>query len=421
MNGSRPHRALQVLAVLGAGALLVVGTIILRSQREPPELLESHDTLKTQRQLGWNFGAPGVALAFPGHIRFPFEPESLSTLPAALAPRQEALKPLALAPLFLAVSNDALEAPPASARSLREVLRPLSTPGMDEAFHQGQALAGLFDAQEEAALVTAVLVDLPGPESVAFTAALARRFEPVFLFDGWPHPLGVVPAHLTLSAVAYHLALLQRLATERRVPAPPVFVLDRERLAPYTEPSTQLDNRSMARVPSAAQLRKLGLQHVLYVHPGGDRSRRELDDLNAELVAWKEAGLDVRLVAASDFWPDPAEAGRGQVPFYFGGSPVAQASFWTVYPWGRPRGLSDSGSGIPAGGILSADDLARVPADLSGGYAYEPERRTTLFAPASDGEGAAPRARPAGFGEVRMRVSRQGRTLLGPTFTVPGG
>lgn len=37
----------------------------------------------------------------------------------------------------------------------------------------------------------ALIVDLPGPEAVAFAAELSDTFDPVFLFDNWPHPRGV--------------------------------------------------------------------------------------------------------------------------------------------------------------------------------------------------------------------------------------
>ena len=61
------------------------------------------------------------------------------------------------------------------------------------AHRRGEAL--LLAAHREGACRTdvALVLDLPGPEAVAVAAALAPCFDPVFVFDNWPHPLGVVP------------------------------------------------------------------------------------------------------------------------------------------------------------------------------------------------------------------------------------
>jgi hypothetical protein len=314
---------------------------------------------------------------------------------------------------------------------------------MDTAFHQGLALMSLFAKEEEVALATAVLVDLPGPESVAFAAGLAERFEPVFTHDNWPHPLGVVPAHLTLAAVVYYQSVFKQLAQRSRPPVPPVFVLDRQRLAPYTDPYSQFDNRYVARMPTANQFRELGIQHVLYIVPGGNTPAQELDDLNEDFLAWRAAGLDVKLVAASDFRPDPTEpplpaTSTSQPPttdggtpaptvastssstprhaYYFGGSRAAHESFWTVYPWRRSSPSTETMHGIAAAGVLSAAALARVPSNLSGGYAYEPMRRATMFSGVPRGANGAPRSLPPHFGKVAMRVSSTSRAILGPAF-----
>jgi hypothetical protein len=242
-----------------------------------------------------------------------------------------------------------------------------------------------------------------------------------------------------------------------------VFVLDNQRLRPYTDERTQFDNRYMARMPTAEQLRKLGLQHVLYVVPGGSTPPQELDDLNEDFVAWRAGELDVKLVAASDFQPDPTEntpsamAATGQpsadggtpaaatdagtldagttdagtsglatastasVPapraWYFGGARAAHETFWLFYPWGRTQTVHETVRGISPAGILSTKELARVPTTLSGGYAYEPSRRTTMFSSVPRGASGAPRPPPSGFGKVAMRVSSKSRSILGPAFT----
>ncbi|MFY0524292.1 hypothetical protein ACN28I_14345 [Archangium gephyra] len=430
------RKALQALAVFGG--VVAVGGIALASSGED-EFLEMHDALQMQRQQGWNFGATDDTLTFTGQANVPLRPRELSALATEMAPRQDALKPFYQATLFQSVSTPG---------SLVNELRPIFTPEMEAAYNQGQALGSLFAEQPEAARATAVLVDLPGPESVAFAAALAGSFEPVFTFDNWPHPVGAVPAHLTLAAVAYYQSTLRRLAQSRPLPAPPVFVMDRQRLAAYTDQERQFDNRYMARMPAAEQLRKLGIQHVLYVVPGGGKAPlQELDDLNEDFVAWRTAGLDVKLVAASDFRPDPtetappgvasgqpmatadagtpADAGTrvatagstGPRHWYYGGSRMAHDSFWLFYPWGRTRTSTGTMHGIPSAGILSTKDVTRTPANVSGGYAYEPTRRNTMFSAIPRGATGAFRPFPSGFGKVAMRTSSNSRAILGPAFS----
>jgi hypothetical protein len=435
------------------GGVVGVGGLVLAASGED-EYLELHDSLQMQRQRGWNFGATDDTLTFSNQAQVPLKPQELNALATELAPRQDALKPFYQATLFQSVSTPG---------SLTNELRPIFTPEMDKAFKQGQALAALFAAQPEAALTTAVLVDLTGPESIAFAVALAERFEPVFTFDNWPHPVGVVPAHLTLAAAAYYQPTLRGLANKRTLPAPPVFVLDRLRLAAYSDQETEFDNRYMARMPSAEHLRKLGIQHVLYVLPDGKKHSQELDDLNEDFVAWRTAGLDVKLVAANDFQPDPTEtatptvatgtpdggtpadagidaiasalatawgpsdagtpgpvaAGTTSGPrhWYYGGSRLAHDSFWFIYPWGRTRTGTGMVHGLPSAGILSAKDLGQVPPNVSKGYAYEPTRRTTMFSAIPRGATGAFRPFPSGFGKVAMRTSSNSRTILGPAFS----
>src|SRR5271170_5569626 len=72
-----------------------------------------------------------------------------------------------------------------------------------------------------------VVVDLPGPEAVAFAAGAASAFDPVFALDNWPHPRGVVPAHQTLAAAAYCQPLFARRASGSAAPRWPLLVLDR--------------------------------------------------------------------------------------------------------------------------------------------------------------------------------------------------
>lgn len=410
-------RRAAIKALLAVGGTVAVGGLIVAavtsdSEPDPSESkLELRDTLEAQRTKGWDFGASGEGLSFTGASSVQYDVATLDKLAMDLAPRQESLKPFYQATLFQALT----EVPPglgATTQGLRNSLKPIFTPSMDTAFRQGRALENLFPQGEEVTRTTAVFVDLPGPESVAFSSGMARRFEPIYTFDNWPHPRGVVPAHLTLAAVVYYRSLLMRLAPERILPAPPVFVLDRNRLLPYKDPHTQFDNRYLARLPPAQRLLELGIRHVLYVVPGGT-SLEELDDINEDFVSYHKAELDVKVVAASDFQPvDPkaetplaqpytaeALAELPRQPFYFAGSLAGQAAFWSLYSWWANRPGSTEASGA-------------LP-QTSRGHLYVPQPRATMFSPPPNSASGAPRSRPNGFAKVQVRVARGTRQILG--------
>jgi hypothetical protein len=399
-----------LLAVGGTVAAGGMAVAIVAEATGSSSTIESLDTLETQRSEGWNFGAPDETLTFTGQVPVQYEATTLDKLVTELAPRQDRLKPFYQATLFQSLTGTS----PTSVE-LRSAMKPVFTPAMDTAFRQGRALDSLFPERTEVTRTTVVIVDLPGPEAVAFAAGLARHFEPVFIFDNWPHPRGLVPAHLTLGAALYYRPLLARMAAERATPAPPVLVLDRNRLLPYNKPQSEFDNRYLARLPPAARLRELGIKHVLYVAPGGG-SVQELDDINEDFVSYREAGLDVKAVAASDFQPSPSEPPTmAEVPmsphasdvlselprrnFYYGGSPESHSSFWSVYPWV---------GGAVAGGLAGA-----ALAKLSGGHRYEPQRRATMFAPPPNSASGAPRRRPNGFAKVQVKVAQGTRKILG--------
>ena len=164
---------------------------------------------------------------------------------------------------------------------------------MRDVFKWAQANVDALAAVSGAAIV----VDLDGQDAVAFAAGASSRFDPVFLFDNWPHPHGVVPAHLALAAAAYYQPMLSNAATAAQNdprPAAPMFVLDRLRLATYTDSATQFDNRWVARMPGVQALRSMGITRLLYVGPAANA--HELDDLNDDFVTDHAAGISITLV-----------------------------------------------------------------------------------------------------------------------------
>ncbi|MCB9679575.1 MAG: hypothetical protein H6737_31000 [Alphaproteobacteria bacterium] len=361
------------------------------------------ESLALQKEAGWDFGADGKVLDMGPDAGPPVDPYVLKDLSTRLTPTNPANRPFARLVLF-----DSVRQATAATTDLGSALRPIHSPAMDNAELAGRGLSTLF---EGAPAGKVVLVDLPGPESVAFAAGLANRFDPVFVFDNWPHPRGTVPTHLTLAAAVDRLATFEELAPTRSATAPPAFVLDSNRLNTFAE--SEFDNRYVAYVPSAEAMKKLGVTGVVLVRPkGGDR---ELDDLNASVLEWKEAGIDVQLVGLDSFQPVPegesaVEYGPEVPPtettasttdhyatthhythhHHYGGY-GSHWLLWSHYGWGSPRyGYR------PSSYVHSS---------------YTPSRRATSFGKT---------ARPAGFGQMSVDRST-GRPSLSRTQSKSSG
>ena len=144
-----------------------------------------------------------------------------------------------------------------------------------------------------------------GPRRWPLAAALAPCFDPVFVFDNWPHPLGVVPAHLTLGAALYFLPSFERARPTRSGRA-------RRRCSSsigsgWRRTSTTPGSSTTATspgLPSREALQAAGIRHMLYVTPDdGDDGRRTIST-----TIWSrsiEGGIDVKMLALSDFSQTP--------------------------------------------------------------------------------------------------------------------
>ena len=168
---------------------------------------------------------------------------------------------------------------------------PRCSPDDRLAYHRGEALAaGLMGV--DSGRGCALIVDLPGAQSVAAAAGMAQRFAVVFACDSMPHRVGVVPAEETLSALCYWRPRLVAARDARPEGAPPAFVLDGDRLAPYANEVERYDNRSRASLPTAAELHQQGIRRLIYVREtAADAGAR--DDVADLLVACREAGIQV--------------------------------------------------------------------------------------------------------------------------------
>jgi hypothetical protein len=399
---ARPNRRTVLglpLQVFGVGSAIAIGIAFCNVFGDDDEVETSLAALELQKREGWNAGYSSMGLTFPAlpaseamrnSIGMLFAPAGLTGMAQVLLPEPR-LRPYAVSTLF-----QALDEP--SNTSLRDAIRPVHTPAMDQAYARGQALRELM-ARPDAPAGVALIVDLPGPEAVALAAGLAERFAPVFTFDNWPHPLGVVPSHLTLGATAYYYPQLM-VASARRPPDPmPAFVLDANRLSPYRDDANQFDNRYVAPVPSADGLQRLGIKRLLYLRPDG-ASLTELDDLNADFVEWERAGIEVRAVALSDFSAqqdaiaNPATATAATTThYYYGGHAHYHPFFWRSYGW------TSVATSAPA-------RLTPPPTRLSAAPAYRPAFRPTMFASRTIGGAAGfGKQKPSGFGRVSVRMA----------------
>lgn len=162
--------------------------------------------------------------------------------------------------------------------------------------------AGIPDADG----TLAVILDLPGRESVRLGVGLAGRgYRPVPLFNGCPPPSTSVPGMASVSR-ASALVDSQPIQEEivQRTPAlsalsippsaPPVFLLDSGRMSAAVAKSPgKFDNRWVVLpqdFPSSNLLLSRGVQRALLVAPTFDHPAADLSHI---LFRWQEAGMAV--------------------------------------------------------------------------------------------------------------------------------
>ncbi len=183
-------------------------------------------------------------------------------------------------------------------------IRPSVAPADRQAHDRGATLAeslkGLGASRD-----LAVILDLPGPQSVAAAAGLAGFADVVMTMDNVPHRRGVVKSHETLGALLYWRPRLMKRPTD--VDRPVVFALEGDRLAPYANQQDVFDNRSTARLPSVEAFTKLGVKKVLYVRPESGKTV-EQDDLVDLFVGLEKAGVDVRHLGFTTIGSPPPDS-----------------------------------------------------------------------------------------------------------------
>jgi hypothetical protein len=309
---------LLLISAAGMGATVTLtGALMVLSVSVATFAVLPERPLRHQQNDGWAVGAPPGELSWVSTCPTPpLDPSVLASLPQDLLPPSPYNS---WARMALLQAPSAAPPPDSGQRPLAEVLQPLCTDPMSRAFLRGQALAELLAPAERERVV--LLIDLPGPEAVAFAAGLGPGYAPVWTFENWPHPKGIVPAHETLGAVLYHLDALK---APRRDDARPALVLDRARRNTMKEGA--FDNRYFAELPSSAKLGSAANTRVLYVR--NTRDEPDASDLRSDLEAWG-ASHSVMLLDLDRFGEGPGPDGANRA--WYGGSEGTHWHFWVHY------------------------------------------------------------------------------------------
>jgi hypothetical protein len=167
-------------------------------------------------------------------------------------------------------------------------------PGSPMPVHSADPQAGSFDPGGLDTW-TAFVVDMPGERSVEIGMALARTgYRPVPLFNTAYHLAAIVPVEAILRRLRDGAEELQGLAIP--ADAPPVFLLDAQRLAPGTPPQPgRFDNRWAVfpqDFPSASFLLSNGIRRVVLLQEAGLQDKPR-NDLAHVLLRWQEGGVEI--------------------------------------------------------------------------------------------------------------------------------
>jgi hypothetical protein len=228
-----------------------------------------------------------------------------------------------------------------------------------------------------------------------------------------------VRSHETLAALLYYAPYIQAQKQKLAASPPGLMLLDSQRLTPYTDATTQFDNRYLATVPDARALKERGIKHVMYIVP--DRSQKqERDDLNTEFVEYKQAGLTTAILPLGDFkkvvQPVARTTSDGtthrirETHYYYGGGWNSHLGFLLLYSFLAPRPRAYYYYPYGGGRRISLPQTTPPRRPPS----YTPRSRPTQFSGTRVGGGSGVgRRKPAGFGRSTVRSSGGRVTGLG--------
>jgi hypothetical protein len=399
-----------------ASALGIAGVTIYKLSGSG-EAEVSKDSLELQKQEGWNVGSTDRPLIFPGSGLLATDSRrgaewknylDSNKLIAVYQPPSGQWQPFFVPTLMQSLSQ----------ASLRSQMQVIQTPEMLEVYKRGEGLRELIGQAQNAAQ-TLIVADLNGPASVALGAALADTAQLVPAFDNWPHPLGVVSSHETLGALLFYAREVEEKKAKLKDNAPAIVLLDKQRLNSYQSEDTQFDNRWLAKIPPADQLKQRGITSLLYV-VNDEKQKQELDDLNEEFVELQKQGIQTRLLPLSEFKPFDEEvqaappSGTGTTGgtqtvrerhYYYGGSPFFHWWFYNHYFYNPYPSVVvyRGGRSVPLTRPSSPPPFQPPP--------YRPATRPTIFSGTRVGGGASGvgKNKPSGFGRTSVRQTSGGQ------------
>lgn len=387
---------------------------------DEPEVAE--ESLELQKKEGWNVGSVGTALTYPaaltptdsvGKVWNAYDPNYLVSI---YQPRDPQWQPFFTPTLLQSLSQT----------SLNSEVKLIRTGEMIEAYQRAEGLRSLI-ASGKNTNQTLIISDLPGPASIAVGAAMADAVTLVPVFDNWPHPLGVVRSHETLGALAYYANEIDEKRKNLPENAPAMLLLDANRLSPYTDQDNQFDNRYLAKLPPAEQLKQRGILQVIYLTKDQTQTA-ELDDINEDFVEWQKNDINVRMLRLSDFKPYDEQLTAGNTTsststtapattvrhYYYGGYPYSHWWFYNHYYYSRPATII-YGSGY-SGAYGGNYRVPPPPVNTRPNFdppSYRPVTRPTVFSSArvgtSPGATGVGRSKPSGFGRTSVRRGSDGR------------
>lgn len=153
---------------------------------------------------------------------------------------------------------------------------------------------------------SAIVVDLPGPDSVKEGIRLAMAgFRPVPLYNAVPGPLLSLGSHalINMAPVMEWLAWGADILRKLHIPidAPPAFLLDARRQKPDQPPQPgRFDNRWLIfpqDFPSARFLIEHQIRHAILIQ--ANHLARPESDLSHVLLRWQQAGLSLQVTDPS--------------------------------------------------------------------------------------------------------------------------
>src|SRR5215813_14485778 len=235
---------------LAWGAVLAMAGVTVYKLAGDGDKEIDEDSFALQKKEGWNVGSTDKFLNFEGSSLTDSRGKYLTGydpnyLISVYQPRDPKWQPFFVTTLIQSLSQ----------QSLSGQMKPVFTGQMRETYERAEALRNLI-SQAPNPSQTMIISDLPGPQSVALGAAMADTAQLVPVFDNWPHPLGVVRSHETLGAMAYYASEIDEKRSKLKDNAPAILLLDSNRLTAYTDQDTQFDNRYLAKLPPADQIKQ---------------------------------------------------------------------------------------------------------------------------------------------------------------------